>query len=104
MYTENLKGKLFFMKHKYKKGTYRLLQSEPLWIVAKMKLLHNEREKNNGDVFCWYCKDKINGLPVMHHRKYNFNKIFDNIVFVHYKCHNKIHIIKKNWRKRRKKK
>ena len=91
-------ARAFYKKYGNKRGTYSLLQEEPVWNLAKIK--HIARLRKDGVLYCHRCKLAIEGNPTIHHTSYDFKHIFDNVVFVHSKCHQILHSIKNNYRKK----
>lgn len=96
----------FIKKGKNKKGTYKKLQKTKIWANAK-KLLLDQASKNN-KITCSHCKRPIylnKQKPSMHHKKYVWTRLFDpkHISFLHFECHQRVHKIKNNYRRRYKK-
>lgn len=92
----------FMKRKKHAKGSYRELQKSPIWAVAKEKLL--AKNKKDGKLYCSHCRMEIKSSPVMHHKRYVWNDLFNPkyITFLHDSCHQRVHKIKNNYRRRKK--
>ncbi|KKM72789.1 hypothetical protein LCGC14_1417000 [marine sediment metagenome] len=53
-------------------------------------------------LICFHCGQEISSSPVLHRKKYNWNKLFNPkyVGFVHQKCHNQIHSTKRGYKRR----
>ncbi len=87
--------------HDYMPGSYQQLQKTKIWTIAKNRLLSYHDIKYNG-LICFHCGQEISSSPVLHHKKYNWNKLFNPryVGFVHQKCHNQIHSTKRGYKRR----
>ena len=91
----------FMSGQDYRPGSYRRLQTTRIWSIAKERLLHYHEIKNI-PLICFHCGQGISSSPVLHHKKYNWNKLFNPkyVRFVHQKCHNQIHSTKRGYKRR----
>ena len=91
----------FMRGQDYRSGSYRKLQTTRIWTIAKERLLYYHEIKNI-PLICFHCGQEIMSTPVLHHKKYNWNKLFKPkyVEFVHQKCHSSIHSTKRGYKRR----
>lgn len=101
----NIAVRGYMKTNKYRKGSYGTLQHTNIWKKAKENLLEYYRLMNI-PLLCPYCNKEIKDKPILHHIKYNWEALFtpNNIIFLHYTCHNKLHDDLKDKKKRKWKK
>lgn len=90
----------FMRAQNYSPGSYQRLQSTDIWTRAKQQLLEYYRLKNI-DLICFYCTTEISNNPTLHHKAYNWKRLFDpkNVTFLHGSCHSKLHTEKRGYKK-----
>jgi len=93
----------FMKKEKHAKGSYGKLQKSRIWANAKLKLM--DKAKKGGKLYCAHCRKVIEKGPIMHHKKYVWNDLFNprHISFLHNSCHQRVHRIRSNYRRAKKK-
>ena len=96
----NYAVRVFMKMQYYQPGSYRKLQTTKIWSNAKNQLLHYHELKFH-QFICFKCGQVITSNPVLHHKKYNWKKLFapQYISFVHQKCHNTVHSLKRGYKK-----
>ncbi len=90
-----------FMRNQYyQPGSYQKLQTTRIWDNDKKKFLRYHELKYS-QLICFKCGQKITSYPVLHHKKYNWKKLFTPkyVGFVHRDCHNAVHSAKKGYKK-----
>ncbi|MFW9874335.1 MAG: hypothetical protein ACFFG0_14615 [Candidatus Thorarchaeota archaeon] len=82
----------FMRANDYFPGSYQKLQSTDIWKRAKEQLLEYYRIKSL-KLICFYCNTEILSNPTLHHKAYNWNRLFSpkNVIFLHAECHTKLH-------------
>jgi hypothetical protein len=90
----------FMRTNNYRPGSYQKLQSTEIWRKAKQQLLEYYRIQNI-KLICFYCNTEILDNPALHHKAYNWNRLFSpkNVVFLHTQCHNKLHSEKRGYKR-----
>ena len=90
----------FMRMQYYQPGSYRKLQTTKIWVNAKNQLLHYHELKYR-QLICFKCGQVITSNPVLHHKKYNWKKLFapQYIRFVHQECHSAVHSVKRGYKK-----
>lgn len=91
----------FMKSNYYQSGSYQKLQTTTIWKKAKYHLLRYHKLKYP-QLVCFKCRQRIINSPVLHHRKYNWKKLFSPryVRFVHQKCHDVVHSGKRGYKKR----
>jgi hypothetical protein len=90
----------FMRTQQYQKGSYRKLQRTGIWRNAKNQLLHYHKIKYHRLV-CFKCGQPITDTPVLHHKKYNWKRLFSPqyVSFTHRACHEEVHSGKKGYKR-----
>lgn len=90
----------FMRLQHYQPGSYQKLQKTKIWTNAKIQLLHYHKIKYN-QLTCFNCKREIANNPILHHKKYNWKKLFapKYVGFVHRGCHDAVHSVKRGYKK-----
>lgn len=96
----NLYVRGFMRSQYYQPGSYRKLQKTKIWSDAKNKLLHYHKLKYD-QLICFKCGLEITNKPILHHKKYNWKKLFTPryIAFVHRECHAAVHSTKRGYKR-----
>ncbi|KKM93727.1 hypothetical protein LCGC14_1205440 [marine sediment metagenome] len=91
----------FMRGQDYMPGSYRKLQTTRIWSIAKERLLFYHEIKNI-TLICFHCGREVESTPVLHHKKYNWNKLFNPkyVEFVHQECHSSIHSTRRGYKRR----
>ncbi len=90
----------FMRSQDYRPGSYQMLQKTKIWSIAKNQLIYYHDLKYN-QLICLNCGQEIRSNPVLHHKKYNWNKLFNPkyVGFAHQKCHLQIHSTKRGYKR-----
>ena len=90
----------FIRSQSYQPGSYRKLQKTEIWNNAKSLLLQYHGLKYN-KLICFKCGLEITNNPILHHKKYNWKKLFSPryVGFVHRECHTAVHSIKRGYKR-----
>jgi len=90
----------FMHANNYYPGSYQKLQSTEIWKRAKQHLLEYYRIKGL-EMICSYCNAEISSTPTLHHKAYNWNRLFSpkNVDFLHNDCHTNLHKEKRGYKK-----
>jgi len=90
----------FMRSQNYQPGSYRILQGTKIWSDAKNQLLHHHAVKYQ-QLICFKCGKAIIWNPILHHKKYNWKKLFTPryVGFVHRECHTAVHSTKRGYKK-----
>ena len=95
----NIAVRGFMRSNKYRKGSYRTLQRTQIWTIAKRQLLKYYTLKQI-PLVCFKCNQEIRGGATLHHKKYNWKKLFSPryITFCHKNCHEVVHTGKRGYK------
>ncbi|MFX1478660.1 MAG: hypothetical protein ACFFCI_11080 [Promethearchaeota archaeon] len=90
----------FMRAQQYQKGSYRKLQKTAIWRNGKQWVI-KYYELLKLPMICPICQAEITSNPLLHHKKYNWKKLFNpkNIKFLHYDCHQQLHDIRRGYKR-----